>query len=265
MSRLPAAALGSAIALLASLLLARVHPFGDAGLSAASVASGPTLEHAAFPREVGAILTAKCADCHSNQTRPPIYARFAPASWLMERDIVQGREAMNLTHWENYSLVQQQTYAAKIAQETKAHAMPLPQYRIIHWSTRITDADIRTLASWARATSGVDAGSANQPGGGDPVRGKDVYEKRCTGCHAMTQDREGPRLQGVYGRASGTAAGFDYSPALKKAHIVWSDASLEQWLADPDTLVPGNNMEFHVAKPQERRDLIDFLKQGAIY
>jgi len=79
----------------------------------------------------------------------------------------------------------------------------------------------------------------------------------------MTHDLEGPRLQGVYGRTSGGVAGFDYSSALKKAHIVWNDTSLEQWLADPDTLVPGNNMQFHVARPQERRNLIAFLKQGA--
>jgi cytochrome c len=50
---------------------------------------------------------------------------------------------------------------------------------------------------------------------------------------------------------------------LKKAHIVWNDATLDQWLTDPDTLVPGNNMEFRVPKAQERRDLIRFLQQSA--
>jgi cytochrome c len=58
-------------------------------------------------------------------------------------------------------------------------------------------------------------------------------------------------------------AGFAYSPALIKAGIVWNDATLEQWLTDTDMLVPGNNMDFHVAKPQERRDLIRFLKQSS--
>ena len=97
---------------------------------------------------------------------------------------------------------------------------------------------------------------------GDPIRGKAVFEKRCTGCHAMTHDREGPRLAGVYGRTSGEVAGFAYSPELKKAHIVWSDKTLDSWLTDPDTLVPGNNMEFRVIKPQERRDLIRFLRES---
>jgi cytochrome c len=92
-------------------------------------------------------------------------------------------------------------------------------------------------------------------------RGKTVFEKRCTGCHALDQDREGPRLGGVYGRASGAIAGFPYSPALAKAHIVWNEATLEQWLTDPESLVPGNNMDFHIPRPQERRDVIEFLKQ----
>ena len=109
-----------------------------------------------------------------------------------------------------------------------------------------------------------DAAAMAQPAGqADPVRGKEVFEKRCTGCHALEQDREGPRLRGVFGRTSGTVAGFPYSPALTKAGIVWDELSLEQWLSDPDTLVPGNNMGFHVPKAEERRDLIAFLKQQA--
>ena len=91
--------------------------------------------------------------------------------------------------------------------------------------------------------------------------GKQVFEKRCTGCHALAQNREGPHLQGVYGRTSGSVAGFDYSDALTNARIVWSDATLNRWLTDPDAYVSGNNMDFHVANPQERADVIRFLQQ----
>jgi cytochrome c len=97
---------------------------------------------------------------------------------------------------------------------------------------------------------------------GDPVRGQQIFEKRCTGCHALEQNREGPRLHGVFGRTSGTVPGYPYSPELVKAAIVWDESSLEQWLSGPDILVPGTNMDFHVPKPEERRDLISFLKQG---
>lgn len=94
-------------------------------------------------------------------------------------------------------------------------------------------------------------------------RGKAIFQKRCTGCHALEQNREGPRLAGVYGRASGTVPQFAYSDALKNAHITWSDKSLEQWLTDPDLFVPGNDMGFRVARPEERRDVIEFLKQSS--
>jgi cytochrome c len=122
-----------------------------------------------------------------------------------------------------------------------------------------------TSVLFARVDPFGDAGppEAQKSIEGDPIRGKNLFQKRCTGCHAMTQDREGPRLQGVYGRISGSVAGFDYSPALKKAHIVWNGTSLDQWLTNPDTLVPGNNMEFHVANPDERRDLIKFLEHSS--
>ena len=73
----------------------------------------------------------------------------------------------------------------------------------------------------------------------------------------------GSALQGVFGRTSGTATGFAYSTALKKAQIVWDDNSLERWLTDPDRFIPGNDMDYLVSKPQERQDLISYLKQNS--
>ena len=259
-------AAGCAIALLASLLLARVHPFGDAGLYAATSTPTlpPMLDQNSVTPGARAILLEKCSDCHSMQTRAPIYGRLAPVSWLLERDILDGRKAMRLDQWNSYSAAQRQIFAAKIVEETKAHKMPLPQYLMIHWNAHITDADMRSLRQWTHNTADKDAVSTSQAAGeGDPARGKDLFERRCTGCHSLTANHEGPKLQGVYGRTSGTAEGFVYSDALKKAHIVWNDTTLNQWLTDTDAFVPGNNMDFHVAKADERRDLIQFLKQNS--
>jgi cytochrome c len=246
--------------LTASVALARIHPFGDAGLFKADT-TNPIMERTSVPPEVRAILAAKCADCHSMETRSPLYGRLAPISWLMERDISHGRLAMNLSLWDRFSAEQQQTFASKIVQETKAHEMPLLQYRMIHWNSRITESEIRTLANWAHASSSYGDGEPEQSSvEGDPSRGKALFEKRCTGCHALTQNHEGPQLQGVYGRISGSVADYAYSEALKKARIVWDDHLLEKWLADPDTLVPNNNMDFLVSNPQERKDLISYLR-----
>lgn len=71
-------------------------------------------------------------------------------------------------------------------------------------------------------------------------------------------------MQGVYGRTSGTVADFAYSSALSKAHVVWDDQSLEKWLTDPDAFISGNDMDFLVSKPQERRDLISYLKRSSV-
>ena len=100
-------------------------------------------------------------------------------------------------------------------------------------------------------------------GAQQPEQGRQLFEKRCTGCHSLDRNKEGPKLAGVYGRQAGTAPDFKYSTALKSAHFVWDDQKLEKWLTDTDALVEDNNMDFHVAKPEERRDLIQFLKQGA--
>jgi len=96
---------------------------------------------------------------------------------------------------------------------------------------------------------------------GDAARGKIVFEKRCTGCHSLNQDRDGPHLAGVYGRAAASVSGFDYSDALKKTHIVWNEETLDRWLTDPQTMVPGADMDFYVAKPDERADVIAYLKE----
>ena len=90
---------------------------------------------------------------------------------------------------------------------------------------------------------------------------KTLFEKRCGGCHAVDRDKEGPRLGGVYGRPAGTVDSFQYSDALKKSGIVWSDATLDSWLTDTEKLVPNNDMTFHVEKADERREIIAYLKQ----
>jgi cytochrome c len=260
--RVRAALTFAALAFAVSFALARVHPFGNAGMYAAISADTPMLNNAQVPQGVRSILVEKCADCHSNQVHAPFYGHFAPISWLMDRDIVEARKAMNLSLWDTYSADRKQTLVAKIAQQMKSREMPLLQYRIIHWNARITADDQKAFGEWARASQTMQAGTA-MDGEGDPTRGKALFEKRCTGCHALTQNHEGPQLQGVYGRTSGTVASFAYSSSLKKARIVWDEKSLERWLTDPEAFIPGNEMDFLVSKPQERHDLISYLKHSS--
>ena len=94
----------------------------------------------------------------------------------------------------------------------------------------------------------------------DADHGKQLFEKRCTGCHSLDQDKEGPHLRGVYGRQAGKVPGFKYSAALQSSVITWDDAFLDRWLTNPDSLMADNDMAFRVVKPDERADIIRYLK-----
>ena len=111
------------------------------------------------------------------------------------------------------------------------------------------------LAAFALCVAGSTLAEQESPAG------KDLFAKRCGGCHALDRDKEGPRLGGVYGRAGASLDSFAYSEALKKSKIVWGQENLERWLADPDTLVPGNDMTFHVENAEERGAIIAYLKE----
>lgn len=251
------------IAVLASLALALVHPFGDAHLQVSRTGASPLGNLSSIPAGPRNILVQKCADCHSDSPHIPLYGSLAPASWLLERDILKARQHMNLSHWNELTPDQQAILVAEIVQQTRTRSMPVPQYRLLHWNARITDADIQTLTAWARGSLTPEAAGppANASARADPMQGKLVFERRCVGCHAIGQNREGPKLAGVYGRHAGTAPQFSYSEALRNTEITWTDESLDRWLTDPDALVPGNNMEFAVRKPDERRNLIAYLRQ----
>ena len=80
--------------------------------------------------------------------------------------------------------------------------------------------------------------------------GKELFEKRCGGCHALDRDKEGPQLHGVYGRKAGSVESFQYSDALKKSKIVWTEETLERWLTDTEKLVPDNDMTFAWKSPR---------------
>jgi cytochrome c len=233
-----------------------VHPFGDPRVESQQ-GRGTLLQGTKMPVEARAVLVNKCADCHSTETRWPVYARIAPGSWLIERDIVEARKKMDLSQWEKLSTDSQDLLVAKIIQEAKSGDMPPLQYRLLHWDAKLSKADVQAISMLGRSAGSSEAALG---GVGDAARGKAVFEKRCTGCHAMEVDREGPRLAGVFGRKAGSVAGFQYSAGLKNSGLTWNDATLERWLSDPDIVVPDNNMSFSLPKAEERRDLIAYLK-----
>ena len=96
----------------------------------------------------------------------------------------------------------------------------------------------------------------------DAAHGEQIYA-RCMACHALAFDRVGPRHCGLLGRRAGSVAGFNYSAAMKKSRITWSDTTLDRFLTKPLKMVPGTAMTYDgVADPKDRADLIAYLKHA---
>jgi cytochrome c len=101
---------------------------------------------------------------------------------------------------------------------------------------------------------------------GDPKRGAQVFQA-CAACHSVKPGEHltGPSLARVWNRKAGTVEGFHrYSDALKRAGIVWNDAVLDKWLADPGQLVPGTSMTFDgLRESRDRDDVIAYLRAAS--
>jgi cytochrome c len=72
-----------------------------------------------------------------------------------------------------------------------------------------------------------------------------AFNNHCRECHTADKgdNRLGPTLYGVIGRKAGTEPGYaNYSAAVKDSGVVWSAATLDAWITNPDAFLPGNNM-----------------------
>ena len=134
---------------------------------------------------------------------------------------------------------------------------------------RSTDAAVRRREKYAAAlmlAAAISAPLAKTAwaGGltGDAARGETLYEA-CQDCHSLDKNDVGPRHRGVFGRKAASLPDYDYSDALKSANIVWNEETLDKWLTDPQAVAPGAKMFFHLDKPQDRADVIAYLKERA--
>jgi cytochrome c len=92
------------------------------------------------------------------------------------------------------------------------------------------------------------------------AQGKRLWQQRCTDCHALDTDETGPRHRGVFGRRAGSIPGYDYSRALRRSHITWDVGSLDRWLSDPESFIPGQNMDFRLTRAADRAAVIAYLQ-----
>ena len=101
------------------------------------------------PPEIAAILRRACFDCHTNETRWPLYSRLAPGSWLMARDVHKGRTHLNFSEW---SAVDKQERADDLEtcwEQVESGEMP-PWFYVfpMHPAARLSEGDKAQLKSY---------------------------------------------------------------------------------------------------------------------
>ncbi|HJW61168.1 MAG TPA: heme-binding domain-containing protein [Actinomycetota bacterium] len=112
------------------------------------------------------LATAACYDCHSNQTRWPLQSFVAPFSWMIARDVEQGREALNFSTWDT------DDGEADDAAEVVADAeMPPRRYLLVHPDAALSDAErqvlVEALEAMDRDRGGGGEDRSGPGGGGD--------------------------------------------------------------------------------------------------
>lgn len=86
-----------------------------------------------------------CFDCHSNETVWPWYSNIAPVSWLVARDVSEGRDELNFSDWGAAS-----KRVDRIVRQIENGEMPPGFYLPLHPTARLTAAEKTQLIDGLR-------------------------------------------------------------------------------------------------------------------
>jgi heme-binding protein len=138
------------IAGVAGFLLLQVFPAKVIGIHTEDIGTNPPGRYALdAPPEVDAILRRACYDCHTHETKWPLYARIAPGSWLMARDVHNGRSHLNFSKWADVDEDERKDDLQTCWEQVESGAMPKWFYVFpFHPSAKLSDADKATLKGY---------------------------------------------------------------------------------------------------------------------
>ena len=128
--------------------LSLIHPWGNVRQDSSSPAAILTDE--AVPGQVRRLLAQKCGDCHSNNTRWPLYSLVAPVSWLVEHDVASGRTHLNFSSWEQYGIDARIDLLGKVGTQLRQEKMPLRGYLLLHPEARLSEAERELILNWSK-------------------------------------------------------------------------------------------------------------------
>ncbi len=107
------------------------------------------IQDANAPAHVKDILVESCYDCHSNQTVWPWYSRIAPGSFLIPRDVNEGRKHLNFSEFNDLDGFDSSDIAEELIEVLTEGEMPLPPYLILHPNASLSQSETNTLLDWA--------------------------------------------------------------------------------------------------------------------
>ena len=99
--------------------------------------------------EVRAVLRRSCYDCHSNETAWTWYSRIAPVSWLIARDVHEGRKQLNFSTWNRLTTAAQNKALHESWEKVAEGEMPLWFYLPMHPEARLSSQDRSALHAWS--------------------------------------------------------------------------------------------------------------------
>ena len=145
MRRLKRVLFASAILIVGGLGVLQLVPYGR------DHSNPPVVMEPAWDRpSTRALAVRACFDCHSNQTVWPWYSHVAPASWLVQNHVDEGREVLNFSEW-----TRRQEEAKEAAEEVREGEMPPAAYTLVHAHARLNPADRGRLAQGLATTLGA--------------------------------------------------------------------------------------------------------------
>lgn len=111
----------------------------------------PVIQDAQAPADIKTILKASCYDCHSNETVWPWYSRIAPGSFLITRDVVEGRKHLNFSEFSDLDAFDSTDIAEEIIEVLDEGEMPIIPYLLLHPSASLSDSQVDALKAWAES------------------------------------------------------------------------------------------------------------------
>lgn len=128
----------------------------------------------------------------------------------------------------------------------------------------MADRDLIKTTAAALLTAGFIVGLDKQSAEAqESNEGQIAFNNACRTCHTTDEgdNRLGPNLHNIIGRKAGAAEGYNYSSAMKNAGFTWDEAKLDEFIANPDAVVSGNNMKpfSGITDDAERKKIVDYL------